>query len=105
MYWTPQGHDGRVVTRGAEWFAFRDGRIAEIRSYYRQEPFDTELEGFAYGDRGYSTHEAVRSRRHVAGGRVMAMLELALLLVALAPCGALLMWTYRQAERRDEGDE
>ena len=34
-----------------------------------------------------------------------AMLEVALLLVALAPCGALLMWTYRQAERRDEGDE
>jgi len=36
---------------------------------------------------------------------VTAMLEFALLLVALAPCGALLSWTYRQAERRDEGDE
>ena len=33
------------------------------------------------------------------------MLELALLLVALAPCAALLMWTYRQGERRDEGEE
>jgi ketosteroid isomerase-like protein len=65
MYWTPKGHDARVVTRGAEWFAFRDGRIAEIRSYYRQESFDTELDGFAYGDRGYSTHEAARSGRHI----------------------------------------
>jgi hypothetical protein len=33
------------------------------------------------------------------------MLEVALLLVALAPCGALLRWTYNQTERRDEGDE
>ena len=106
MFWTPQGHDGRVVTRGAEWFTFRDGRIAEIRSYYRQEPFDTELEGFAYDDRGYSTHEAVRSRpplrRRSARWR---SLELALVLAAIAPCAALLMWTYRQAERRDERDE
>ena len=64
MFWTPQGRGGRVATRGAEWFTFRDGHIAEIRSYYRQEPFDTELEGFAYAEQGYSTHEAVRSHRH-----------------------------------------
>lgn len=64
MFWTPQGHAGRVVSRGAEWFMFRHGRIAEIRSYYRQEPFDTELEGFPYADRGYSAHGAVHSRRH-----------------------------------------
>jgi hypothetical protein len=35
----------------------------------------------------------------------MAILELGLVLAALAPCGALLIWTYRQAERRDERDE
>jgi hypothetical protein len=34
----------------------------------------------------------------------MAMAELALLLAAIVPCAALLMWTYRQAERRDERD-
>jgi hypothetical protein len=36
---------------------------------------------------------------------VTAMLEVALLLVALAPCGALLRWTYNQAELRDDGDD
>ena len=34
-----------------------------------------------------------------------AKFEVALLLVALAPCGALLRCPYNQAERRDEGDE
>jgi hypothetical protein len=33
------------------------------------------------------------------------MLEVALLLAALAPCGALLRCAYNQPERRDEGDE
>jgi ketosteroid isomerase-like protein len=54
MYWTPQGSGDRVVTRGAEWFVFRDRRIAEIRSYYRHEQSDSELEGFPYAERGYS---------------------------------------------------
>jgi hypothetical protein len=36
---------------------------------------------------------------------VMAMTEIALSLVAIAPCAALLMWTYRQAERRDDRDD
>jgi hypothetical protein len=31
---------------------------------YRQESFDTELEGFAHDNRGYSTHDAVRSHLH-----------------------------------------
>ena len=55
MWWTPAGSAHRVVTRGAEWFVFRDGLIAEIRSYYRQETSDSELESFPYGERGYST--------------------------------------------------
>ena len=45
------GTTRRVVTRGAEWFVLRDGLIAEIRSYYRQEPEDAELEGFPYASR------------------------------------------------------
>ncbi len=65
MFWTPAGEARRVVTRGAEWFVLRDGRIAEIRSYYRQEWGDAELDGFPYGERGYSGHGAERSRRHV----------------------------------------
>jgi ketosteroid isomerase-like protein len=54
MVWTPQGSSDRVITRGAEWFVFRGERIAEIRSYYRQEDGDSELDGFPYAQRGYS---------------------------------------------------
>lgn len=64
MFWLPPGASERVVTRGAEWFVLRDGRIAEIRSYYRQEPSDAELDGFPYAERGYSAHGAVHSARH-----------------------------------------
>jgi len=64
MFWVPTEQDDRVVTRGAEWFVLRDGAIAEIRSYYRQELADSELDGFPYADRGYSTHGSERSRRH-----------------------------------------
>ena len=32
MFWNPTGETRRVVTRGAEWFVLRGGRIAEIRS-------------------------------------------------------------------------
>jgi ketosteroid isomerase-like protein len=64
MFWKPPGTEQRVVTRGAEWFVVRGRRIAEIRSYYRQKPLDTELDGFPYSERGYSIHDAVRSRRH-----------------------------------------
>jgi ketosteroid isomerase-like protein len=58
MYWMPAGSDhgsARVATRGAEWFDMVDGRIHEIRSYYHQQPFSTELDGFPYAQRGYST--------------------------------------------------
>jgi ketosteroid isomerase-like protein len=58
MFWRPQGGTSRVATRGAEWFVFAaDGRIAEIRSYYQQQPKTTELDGFPYAARGYSTGE------------------------------------------------
>ena len=41
--------------RGAEWYAFRDGRIAEVRAYYRWIPGEpvSELGGFPYAERGY----------------------------------------------------
>jgi ketosteroid isomerase-like protein len=52
MHWRSAAGE-RVVTRGAEWFVVREERIAEIRSYYRQEQTDSELDGFPYADRGY----------------------------------------------------
>jgi ketosteroid isomerase-like protein len=55
MYWTPPEGADRVATRGAEWFTFVDGRIREIRSYYQQRPGTSELDGFPYAARGYST--------------------------------------------------
>ena len=68
MFWRPQGATARVATRGAEWFTFApDGRIAEIRSYYQQKPATTELEGFPYPARGYSTVNAERSAQHTPG--------------------------------------
>ena len=54
LFWRPDGTHERVATRGAEWFVFRDGLIAEIRSYYQQRPHTTELHGFGYRDRSYS---------------------------------------------------
>ena len=49
--------DGRPGQRlrGAEWYAFRDGRIAEVRAYYRWIPGEpiSELGGFPYAERGY----------------------------------------------------
>lgn len=68
MCWTPAGALAatRVATRGSEWFEMLDGRIHEIRSYYNQQPFTTELDGFPYAERGYSTpdttHGAGRPR-------------------------------------------
>lgn len=54
MFWSSNGV--RVATRGAEWFTFSpDGLIREIRSYYQQRPETTELDGFPYAGRGYST--------------------------------------------------
>ena len=65
MFWVPTNKTERVVTRGAEWFVVREDRIAEIRSYYRQEAADSELDGFPYVERGYSTHGSELSVRHV----------------------------------------
>jgi ketosteroid isomerase-like protein len=69
MFWRPTGAEQRVASRGAEWFTFADdGRIAEIRSYYQQRPESTELDGFPYADRGYSTSGAERSALHQPPG-------------------------------------
>ena len=54
-----------MATRGAEWFVFRGGLIAEIRSYYQQRPETTELAGFPYAGRNYSQLGAEQSPLHV----------------------------------------
>jgi ketosteroid isomerase-like protein len=64
MSWLPPGADGPVATRGAEWFVFREGLISEIRSYYQQRPETTDLEGFPYPERGYSTVGQLSSAIH-----------------------------------------
>lgn len=64
MSWLPSGEDQPVATRGAEWFVFREGLISEIRSYYQQRPQTTELEGFPYRERGYSSAAHLSSAIH-----------------------------------------
>lgn len=64
MLWYPAPNAARVATRGAEWFVFRDNRIAEIRSYYRQRDESTGLDGFDYLGRGYSAPGAEQSPIH-----------------------------------------
>ena len=63
MWWQPAGGE-RVATRGAEWFTCAGGLIGEIRSYYQMRPVTTELDGFPYAGRSYSTPGAERSRIH-----------------------------------------
>jgi hypothetical protein len=48
---------------------FRDGLIAEIRSYYQQRPETTELAGFPYADRRYSRIDTEQSGLHKAHPR------------------------------------
>ena len=64
MFWRPTPNAQRIVTRGAEWFVFRDGLIFEIRSYYQQHNDSTELDAFDYSGRGYSTLNSESSVTH-----------------------------------------
>jgi len=65
LYWSRDAKSPRVVTRGAEWFAFANGLIAEIRSYYQQLHRHTGLRNYPYEARGYSTLGSEKSRIHV----------------------------------------
>ena len=55
MYWNARPDAPRIVTRGTEWYVFEGDRISEIRSYHKQPEQSSELDGFEYADRGYST--------------------------------------------------
>ena len=55
---TPAKGAERELIRGAEWYVFRDDKIAEIRAYYlnRFDPIPQtsfELRDYPYAERGY----------------------------------------------------
>jgi ketosteroid isomerase-like protein len=64
MWWLPEDATDRVATRGTEWFTSENGRIREIRSYHQLRPQTSELDGFPYGERGYSVPGLERSTVH-----------------------------------------
>ncbi len=58
LEFTPTEGAARELIRGAEWYVFRGGLIAEIRAYYlnRHDPYprtNFELWDYPYGARGY----------------------------------------------------
>ena len=59
LRWTPPGEKRALLMRGAEWYLFRGGLIAEIRAYYAnpRSPLpshdDFELLEFPYAERQY----------------------------------------------------
>jgi hypothetical protein len=64
MFHKPKPGGARVALRGAEFYRFANGRIAEIRAYYNQLDRSTELEGFDYPMRGYSQLGREQSALH-----------------------------------------
>jgi ketosteroid isomerase-like protein len=57
MRCVPPGQSEPELIRGAEWYQFREGKIAEIRAYYVGHESlgygKYELDGFPYAERGY----------------------------------------------------
>jgi ketosteroid isomerase-like protein len=57
MRWTPAAGGGAELLRGTEWYVFRGGKIAEIRSYHcnhhLRNPANFQLREFPYAPRGY----------------------------------------------------
>jgi ketosteroid isomerase-like protein len=49
----PRDRNRRLLDRGAEFIAFRDGRICEIRAYYDERGGD--LRGFDHAGAGHTT--------------------------------------------------
>ncbi len=50
----------QIILRGAEWYEFRENKIAEIHAYYHLSPDNLngrELIEFPYAERGYPTFD------------------------------------------------
>jgi ketosteroid isomerase-like protein len=61
--WTSPEDGKRYIWHGAEWYAFRDGLICEIRAYYDLgRDRDTGLVDFPYAERGYTQSAPKRGR-------------------------------------------
>ena len=69
MWWLPENAAERIATRGSEWFTRREGLITEIRSYHQLRPQTSELDGFPYAARGYSSPGRERSAVHPTADR------------------------------------
>lgn len=56
MLWTDPRSGERRIDRGTEWFAFRDGLIAEVRAYHHGGPKNPrgDLLGFDHAARGHA---------------------------------------------------
>jgi hypothetical protein len=50
----------KEILRGAEWYQFHKGKIAEIRAYFLWTPekMENELVGFPYSERGYPSFDS-----------------------------------------------
>ena len=57
MTWRDPRTGERRLDRGAEWFAFRDGKICEVRAYHHGDKKNPsgDLLGFDHAGRGYTT--------------------------------------------------
>ena len=49
----------KEILRGAEWYQFHGGKIAEIRAYFLWTPeqMESELVGYPYAERGYPSFD------------------------------------------------
>ena len=56
MTWRDPRSGDRRLDRGAEWFAFRDGLISEVRAYHHSGPKNRsgDLLGFDHAGRGHT---------------------------------------------------
>ena len=56
MSWRDPKTGERRLDRGAEWFLFRDGKIAEVRAYFHSGPRNRsgDLIGFDHAGRGHT---------------------------------------------------
>ena len=56
MRWRDPTSGAERLDRGTEWFAFREGKISEVRAYHHSGPKNRsgDLLGFPHGERGHA---------------------------------------------------
>ena len=53
MQWSPLEWSVPELLCGADWYVFREGKIAELRAYDPIGGGNHELDGYPYAERGY----------------------------------------------------